>query len=76
MNFTLDDKTFTLVEKSTGMKKAQLQKTSLRDFEKSSKSESFYLVKKTREIFSRGSVYLFLCRILSLAKVEKYLSRI
>lgn len=76
MNFTLDDTTLELVEKSTGMGKAQLSETSLRDVEKSRNNESFYLAKKPRERYSRGSVYLFLHRILSLAWVNRYLSRI
>jgi hypothetical protein len=76
MNFTLDEKTLKLVEKTTGMDKAQLRETSLVDIEKSSIKDSFYLAKKPRERFSRGSVYLFLHRVLSLAKVERYLSRI
>lgn len=76
MNFTLDDKTLALVEKSTGKRKAQLCKTSLRDVEKSRNDESYYLVRKPRERAARGSIYLFLKRILSLAKVNRYLSRI
>lgn len=76
MNFALDDKTLDLVEKSTGMEKALLRKTSLREVEGSCNSESFYLVKNPRERTSRGSVYLFLRRILSLDWVDKYLSRI
>lgn len=76
MNFTLDDKTLTLVEKSTGMEKTQLSMTSLRDVELSRNGESFYQVRKPREKASRGSVYLFLQRILSLVKVNRYLSRI
>jgi hypothetical protein len=76
MNFTLDEKTLNLVEKTTGMNKTQLRETSLRDIEKSRKSESFYLARKPRERSSRGSVYLVLRRILSLIRVERYLSRI
>ena len=76
MNFTLDDKTLSLVEKSTGMKKTQLSSVSLRDVEKSRNNESYYLVRKPREKVARGSVYLFLQRILSLVKVDRYLSRI
>lgn len=76
MNFILDDKTLELVEKSTGMGKSQLSKTSLRDVEKSRNNESYYLVRNPRERSSRGSVYLFLRRILSLVKVDRYLSRI
>lgn len=76
MNFALDDTTLELVEKSTGMGKVQLSETSLRDVEESRNNESFYLVKEPRERHSRGSVYLFLHRILSLAQVNRYLSRI
>ena len=76
MNFSLDDKTLDFVEKSTGMDKNQLNKTSLKDVEQSCNSESFYRVRKPHEKASRGSVYLFLQRILSLVKVNRYLSRI
>ena len=49
MNFTLDDKTLTLVEKSTGIGKNQLSRTALRDVEKKRNNESYYLVRKPRD---------------------------
>lgn len=76
MNFALDDKTLAFVEKSTGMRRNQLSRISLRDVEKARNSESYYLVKKPREKVARGSVYLLLNRILSLVKVDRYLSHI
>lgn len=76
MNFTLDEETLEFVEKSTGIGRSQLSTTPLIDVEKSRNEESFYLAKKPRERASRGSVYLFLHRVLSLDWVNKYLSRI
>jgi len=76
MNFTLDENTLNLLEKTTGMNKDQLRGSSLKDIEKSSSIDSFYLAQNPRERAARGSVYLILRRILRLVRVERYLSRI
>lgn len=76
MDFALDNSTLSLIEKSTGLNVSQLSEMPMRDVEQVRSKDSYYQVKKPREIPSRGSVYLFLHRILGLAKVERYLSRI
>ena len=76
MKFRLDDSMLQLIETSTGMTHAQLTSVPLSEVEQKSDEEgdSFYCIRKLREIPPRGSVFLIMNRILSLKKVLSWLS--
>lgn len=78
MKFSLNNDTRALIQRSTGLNRAQQQSVPLSEIHENGSSEgrNCYRIKKLRDLKPRGSVYLQMGRVLSLKTVKSYLKRI
>lgn len=78
MKFSLSNDTRALIQRSTGLNRAQQQSVPLSEIHENDSSEgrNCYRIKKPRDLKPRGSVYLQMGRVLSLKTVKSYLKRI
>lgn len=78
MKFSLSNDTRALIQRSTGLNRAQQQSVPLSEIHGNGSPEgrSCYRIKEPRDLKPRGSVYLQMGRVLSLQTVKSYLKRI